>query len=472
MIYGDWAGLPPGLVEQIARARVIEQARALLTAGGLPESAILDAASAEIIGSGLALADMQAFNVKSKAFAGGAKGDGATNDAVPVQAAINAAGIGGRVFFPPGKYYFGGSQLTGLQHQRWEATYQLGTGSVPGNDGRAALVWDAGLGANDAVIAGVNQVFSRIMFQGAGKLVTTGAAVQTGDAGHSNHSRFDWCQFYDFGHAVNTTNGFYVVFDTCEFVRLAIAILATSMYNCHLFDCTARLWDTGSATGGTLFSTATSVRHLAIHGGSIEGFNPSGGIILGATGSLLDLFGVYFESSVVGNNSMGVTVNANNCTVNAIGNLVYLTEINRWINMSGRDKCILNAFGNKFECAGTSSTNPIAYVPPTNGTGGSMNCFGDDWMDVALATAVWMSGSINPIPVDGFIRAPRAWDATHGGVEYVGRALNLPAMSAPPAIAKIGTIYFADRLNWDPAAKGAGNGYHVAWDGAAWKALY
>lgn len=402
----------------------------------------------------------------------GADPTGVVNCGSAVQAACDAAGIGGRVYFPPGLYNFGGTQITGYQQQVWEGGYQLGTGSVLGADGRTCLQWTSALGAGNAVVAGVNQVFRRIMFQGAGKLVTTGAAVVSGDVSHSNHTRYDWCQFYDWGTAVNTTNGFYVSFTTCEWARTGIGILATSMFNCHLFNCTARLWDTVTATGGTLFSTSTSVRHLVIHGGSIEGFNASGGIILAGTGSLVDLFGPYFESSVVGSNAVGVDVRANNCTVNAYGCQVYLTEINRWINMSGRDKTTLVAQGNKFECAGTSSTNPIAYVPPTNATGGSIDVGPDDWTDVALAGAVWMSGAINPIPVDGHILAPRTWNATHGNIAYMGRAVNFPAMAAAPASNVVGTIYFADRVNWDPAAKGSGNGYHVAWDGSAWKALY
>ena len=473
MIYNDWAGLPPGLVEQIARARMIEQSRALLTTGGLPESAIMDAAAAEIIGSGLALNDMQAFNVKSKAFAGGAKGDGNANDAAPVQAAINAAGIGGRVFFPPGKYYFGGTTLTGLMFQRWEGTFQFGTGGVPGNDGRAVLVWDATLGANNGVVAGVNQMFSRLMFQGAGKLVTTGWAVSQGTSIQSNHSKYEYCQFYDWGRGLTLTNAFYSTFNVCEWARCAIGVVADTCYNLHFDNCAFRCFDNViTNTGGVAIDAINQIRHLKVQGGSIEGFSGSGGLILTGGGSLLDVFGVYFESSVVGTNGIGIDNRVDGNTVVAIGNLVYLTELNRWLNCSGRDKTTLIGHGNHFVCPNTSVATPMGYFLPNNGTSGSIDLGPDNWTDVALAGALYISSINAPIANSCRVIVPKNWSSSNlRDVEVKGRPMWMVAQGAPPAGPITGTIAHADKTNWNPCGFNANDPYVVFWDGSRWNPM-
>lgn len=59
----------------------------------------------------------------------GATGDGATNDTTAITAAIAAAGIGGKVYFPAGQYRV--SQLRPLLGQVWEGQSPGGFGIVP-----------------------------------------------------------------------------------------------------------------------------------------------------------------------------------------------------------------------------------------------------------------------------------------------------------------------------------------------------
>lgn len=66
-IYDDWSTLPAALAEQIARVRVMEQARLAVGAGNLTEQAAADAAVAEAIGGGSVVKladDPKSFNTK------------------------------------------------------------------------------------------------------------------------------------------------------------------------------------------------------------------------------------------------------------------------------------------------------------------------------------------------------------------------------------------------------------------------
>jgi len=50
--------------------------------------------------------------------------------------------------------------------------------------------------------------------------------------------------------------------------------------------------------------------------------------------------------------------------------------------------------------------------------------------------------------------------------------MTLTPQTAAPAGFTTGTFATADRVNWDPAAKGSGAAYPVFYNGTTWTALY
>jgi hypothetical protein len=376
-----------------------------------------------------------------------------------------SAGVGGRVYVPAGQWWLNGTvTLLDLQTLAGD-TFQFGVGGAPATQ----VKWTGIAGSTVGVQAGVNCTFRRLLFRGVGATGNTAVGVSSNSAGHPF---FESCGFYSWNTGVALTAAFYAQFHgRCEFAYNFYATKLTGCYNVHHFGTVFR--GSQAIQHQTAVNVTDTVRHLALFGGSIEGFDSTGAILLGA-GSLLDVLGVYFESSVAGSNAFGIICNGGSATVNLLGNQVYLSEANRWFAGNGQDKIQLTSRGNKFVCAVGSSTNPIAYVMPTNGTGGSIDVSGDDWTNVDKATAIYTS-VLNAGAVKNVWIVPPTGLGTSAVIaehHYLGRPIVLPTLTAPPSSPIAGAIYVADRVTWDPAAKGAGNRYPVFYDGGAYKALY
>lgn len=111
----------------------------------------------------------------------GARGDGTTDDAVAIAAAITAAGVGGTVYFPyTGASYITGTTLTPLTNQTWD-----GAGPATPYGGSARVQIKAKSGLNSPVIqggSGVDHVTMRnLCIQGRNASGSKGVSVVDGD---------------------------------------------------------------------------------------------------------------------------------------------------------------------------------------------------------------------------------------------------------------------------------------------------
>lgn len=382
---------------------------------------------------------------------------------IAVRACVAAAGIGGRIVSPSGILLLNDNiQLLDFQQIVGYGFY-IGSGGSP----RAAWQWQGLAAGQPGLSCGVNNTFSFLQFRGMGGTGNTSACVQS----LNGHPTFNWCGFYSSWYGCDIQNAYYATFNNCEWAYNKTHVLLTSCYNVKML---APRFSGSFATAGyfsNCIRTATSVRNLQIFGGSMEGYDSSGGVQL-AAGSLLSIFGTYFESSEATSASFGVVCLAGGSTVNLLGCEVYLSNANRWFNASALDNIVLNAHGNRFECSAGSVTNPIAYVLPTNTTGGSVDVSGDSWDGVLLAAASYCGGTFNGGAVNRLrIVPPTGATAFLAAHEFVARPMVHPKQTAVPANPIVGGMYYADGVTWDPLAKATGKGYFVTYNGAAFVAL-
>ncbi|MDE3103161.1 MAG: hypothetical protein KGJ98_13105, partial [Chloroflexota bacterium] len=136
----------------------------------------------------------------------GAVADGKTDDTAAIQAAANAAGTNGSIYFPPGTYYFASALYMNIRGQTW--TLQSGATLRAGNTIylQAASVTLAGPGAIDE--QGATRLGVRIDYNGT-------AAAPGGDG-----DVVDGVEMYNMGPpwgAFVFANGDYATVEKCYF---------------------------------------------------------------------------------------------------------------------------------------------------------------------------------------------------------------------------------------------------------------
>ncbi|MGC5078449.1 glycosyl hydrolase family 28-related protein [Agrococcus sp. DT81.2] len=348
----------------------------------------------------------------------GAKGDGVTDDTAAFQAAINAAGVGGRVSlgdaFGLGNYKLG--PLTTLDHQTIEGpTQMLGTGGTP----RVRLNFTGLTGAQVGLALGVNVTLRNLLVWGPGFSTGTCVGVQTGTSESSSHPRFENVGFYQWATAVHLTRAYYSTFINCEWSYCAVGLRNTNCYNISLVTPRFNM----SNSDGTVLGRAIqgAARSLNIYGGSIEKYSVGIGV---GDNQGLNIFGTYFESSMPASaNCIGIEASGRTgFSINLFGAMVYLNEHFRFVNLSSSVNATFNAQGNKYICPVESTTTPTAYVVG-NGTTIDGDISGDSWGEVLKGNYMdqvnnWGGAGVANLHV----RQPKEL-VEHGRREYFGRNL-------------------------------------------------
>ena len=250
------------------------------------------------------------FNVKNTAYGGGAKGDGVTNDAPAIQAAITAASTagGGVIYYPPGTYLVGTSLTlpNGVNH------------------------WGSGQGVSTikAAAALAGPVFTQVVASGH-SIINVGWRNLTLD-GNTGPSGSNIGILIDTS-ALNTTPYYNVKAEDVDFQNCKIGwqhaannVNGTALFN-ETLCLSCRFYNNacGAVVGGTYASTFSDCLFAGntIIGVGTSGFNGTP-VLATATGPTTDIAvrGCHFEG--LGNLTGGGTATESgviiNCTQYAV----------------------------------------------------------------------------------------------------------------------------------------------------------
>jgi hypothetical protein len=401
----------------------------------------------------------------------------AGSDAAAIQAAVTAAGVGGKVIFP---YRAGGytweltTGITASLYQTWEG---MSEATSQGGGGYSQIKFP-NLTTGAAVTAGQGFTAEKLFFKGPGSGTTTIGVTNTGSA--NGRITLSQCQFYDWGTGVELDASYYSSFDHCEWRHNETGLnLKNVCYNVTLL---SPRFD-GSGAPGLGYGTcikADSVESLNIFGGSIESYGSrtdatrhAGILITNKTNrSNINLFGTYWESASVG--CVGVDISGTaNVNLKVFGAEVQLGNHEGWLYFPTATAGQVFARGVTFMGTGSNTAGPIAYISSNATTATSVDIAGDIWAVTGVAGASYDNGLGTLRVVNCNIAIPQTFTLsgnTARNAQFYGRSLVVPVGSW----LRTGSAATASR----PAAATAGGGamfYDTTlgkpiWsDGTTWK---
>lgn len=367
-----------------------------LTAAGLAAS-MADLAAAE----GLAVSNVVARSVGLDVKAYGAKGDGTTDDTTAINAALTAAGTGGRVMLTKGVYKVTGT-LTIPQWCTLEGhAYEQGAGGSSPTELKFTTVTGAAVG----IVAGSLSTLRNLLVRGPGTMVGTTIGIDGATMFLDRVSVNNWAT------GIRVTGGYYATFQGVEWSRNKIGLNLISCYNVNLF--APRFYCGSTVDDAPQVAIAGGARSLNIFGGAIEGYASA---VVPASNTALGMYGVYFETGVNANAGGVWADGKDKVSVTAIGCMVYLNGHTRWITTSGSTNVALFARGNQFVAVSGSVQVPTAYIIAADQ---AVDIGSDNWSEVAKAGSSYVSAT-GGLPAAGTIVSMPAGIST-GAMVYDGR---------------------------------------------------
>lgn len=322
----------------------------------------------------------------------------AVDQSAAIQAAIDAAGAGGKVVIPPGSYRI----EQPLNIPLW-VTVEGGNGLIGAGGAGPTELFFVLTGAENAVTLGTYARLSNIRLRGSGTATGTVVGVKMATA------TLDNVTIAQFATGVFVDAGYYANFTRCSWDRNGIALTLINCYNVNLYGpqmyCSSA---SGDVPGRGINGAA---RSLNIYGGSIEGFSQA---IVPSNSQMISLFGVYFETKNGANANIVSADSRTNVTVNAFGCMVYLLGTAAFIRLTNSVNCRAIAKGNHFSCNDTSDIAPIGYLLPTDI---HAEIGPDNWTEVVKAGNAYASAP-------GGLPATNAVVSLPTGIVYDGR--NVP----------------------------------------------
>lgn len=319
----------------------------------------------------------------------GAVGDLTTDDTAAIQAALDAGGDGSTITLVPGKKYrVTGSLITHLWQRIEGAAIQNSTGGTA----PAELVFDVS-GSTAGIRARSYTYLKDLLIRGPGDAVGTCIGVQMYD-GTSNAISMENVSINDWATGAHLNGVYYGWFQRPEFRRNGVGLRITSSLNITINNPQINAQRAGGTPGVGIDGCA---RALSIFGGSIEQFQSGIKVFHSET---LNLFGVYFESTIAAANVRAIdTAALINTTINIYGCYIYMPNLTTFLEMRGGTNRVLNAHGNSF-IAGAASANVSGSVAYRFSAGHSIDIGGDNWIRVetALTTYMGIDGGTLPYP--------------------------------------------------------------------------
>jgi hypothetical protein len=221
-------------------------------------------------------------------------------------------------------------------------------------------------------------------------------------------------------------------------------------------------------------SSETRARNVSVFGGAIEGY----GLAFGNFQEV-SVFGTYFESSppkatYLGLGAVGFDPGGNGGKLTLHGALVYMNYTGRFVNMSGREDCLLDASGNTF--TGITTSGPIIYFLPSSGS----VRLGADHFNPVIGEGGFDSGCryVSTIPeASKFDVVMPKLPAGNTQASFSNLRLTsqqgwfMYPLHAVPAAPFSGQIVVADGFDWDPLSRAYGRPYAVIYQGDRWRAV-
>ncbi|MCT1459859.1 hypothetical protein M3G03_09985 [Aestuariimicrobium sp. p3-SID1156] len=237
----------------------------------------------------------------------GAVGDGVADDTAAIEAAANAAGVEGVVFFPPHLTFRTTRTITMPVPQRWIGVTP--SQNTPNATAATAIKVDhngIGVVCHSGHIQGIR-------FQGRGAGATGCIGIKIAGA-----ATIQDVFLVDFAEAINMNQAWYVYLDRVFTRWNGLALRIDYCYNVSLVNFrVSGLQRTADTYGRGIIMTDRSM--VKMHGGSIEQYTT--GIEMGSDQHLY-MSGVYMESYSPG--AVGVKFGAQRSSLKATGCEVYL----------------------------------------------------------------------------------------------------------------------------------------------------
>lgn len=291
----------------------------------------------------------------------GAVADGATNNTAAIQAAVTAAGIGGRVVFPGTGIYRCTGSLTVPAFQTWYGdSYSPGSGGPPAALECTKINGTFITAGSSFKIEGL-QIYGAASYTDASGAVTVSTAIAIALADNITLRDVIFkAQFI----CIQAPNSVYIRVFGGEVVRCGtfINMVTQDLFNLQIDGTIFRLC---SAVTSSNDSPKRFVHNLKVMGCSFESWVGLFNCVRTAS-----FFGSYFESDIIGGfgfNSDGAFTS--DTSISLFGCLIFVNNLNRFINYSGLGNVTFVSIGNVIAGSINSGQNQYYFVPQNAGSG-------------------------------------------------------------------------------------------------------